>query len=161
MWSEKHSRAHNTEAQTMLQRWEYLRLLGCPASLFKKPWERPHAYCQSSHSGADGVPKLSHPADIWLFSEKSTLYKSSHIRMYAKNQRPEVEWPGPATYKTRLYTSHQGHHLWRTSPIHSPLITEQSARDQETFTFFWETCRLLQSSWTGNIPETHWRVKVI
>lgn len=33
----------------------------------------PQAYCQSSYSGGDGVPKLIHPADIWLFSEKLTL----------------------------------------------------------------------------------------
>lgn len=63
-----------------------------PAYLLKKPWESLQAYCQSSHSGGDNVPKLSKPASIWLFSESQyCTSKSSYIGMHVENQRPEVE----------------------------------------------------------------------
>lgn len=77
-----------------------------PASLLKKPWESPQAYCQSSHSGGDSVPKLSKPASIWLFSESQHCTdKRSYIDIHVENQRPEVEWPGRVTWKTSLYNS--------------------------------------------------------
>lgn len=121
----------------MLQRWEYVRLLGCPAFLFKKPRESPQAYFQGSHSGGIGVPKLSQPASMWLFSEKQhCTIKSSHVGMYVENQKPEVERSGQATEKTWLYISQQGHHLSRrTSLAHGLLMTQQSARDQEMVSF--------------------------
>lgn len=57
----------------MLQRWEYLRLLVCPATMFKKPWESPQPYCKSSHSGGNGVPNLATLSAYGYF-----LLKSQH-----------------------------------------------------------------------------------
>lgn len=38
-------------------------------------------------------------------------------------------------------------------------MTEQSAGDQR-WSFFWEKCWLWKTSWRGNIPETHLRMKI-
>lgn len=88
-----------------------------------------------SHSSGDSIPNHSKPTGTWLISGKSVLYQEdSSVGVYVENQRPVVEWPGQATYKTYLCTSDQGHRLSRTAPTNSPLLTEPSAGDQEMLT---------------------------
>lgn len=79
----------------MLQRWEHMKI---PSFLVQKPWASPQAHRHSSHSGGDSVLKLSKPAGYFLKSQHCTK-KSCHIGTYVENQRPEVEWPGQATWR--------------------------------------------------------------
>lgn len=151
----KHPKVCNTEAWTMLQKWEYRKLLKYLDSLFKKPWESPQAYCQGSHFDGDSAPKLSKPVSMWLFSEEpKCANQSSHIDMlHVRNQRPKVKPPGKAPQKTWFDTLQL---LRRTSSSSNFLTT----RDQRWSHFCWEKCWFPKSSWGDNTSEAHLWMKV-